>query len=597
MKLYRTLFTVVVGWSTASAAASSSYSYSNARLPLSLQKVVADLQQQQQQPSNAEGEEEQSTSRPRFLSLTTASLVTSQSVTRREKKSLLQALLVGGGGGGDGESDDDDDDDDDDAFVLSDSGTTAIGTRNGLILALVPESNGVAVLDGATIVASCGGNVLYYPSAVDVQRGEGLFTTLAPVMEQIVSATAAAATSGSSSSSSNKPNTPRLVVVVPDDDGDDAVVSVEMCQIQLEKAAETVLSSHLVVTNKQQQPLSLLQDVFVGGVQYISKRQLLATGGDLEVLAALGGGGGGSGDAADAIASRLQQATATAASTLSSPSSMTGNNLASARILGPRSRIVLQECLESVLLQTVADDAVDSNVPYKSKLTLDFGNLVRVSLQQGLKKLDDETAIASPTVQSCTVTKQIRHNFIGQFHQAIDGELQEQLSLLQAACFDDFKRGLSKLILSPQLASDMAAVGNTAIASFAKQAKRIVHGATSKSLADQVYTTARQEFARTIQQTCANRLLTARANGKFRPLPRKGVTVGLHWLLPKPFGNDYRQEPWMVHATDNMVYVPQDRSNSNNKVQNVNPNDVQSGADWKNKIVPSPIGNDMIYVQ
>ena len=87
------------------------------------------------------------------------------------------------------------------------------------------------------------------------------------------------------------------------------------------------------------------------------------------------------------------------------------------------------------------------------------------------------------------------------------------------------------------------------------------------------------------------RVQAAQASGKFRPLPRKGVTVGLHWLLPKPFGNDYRQEPWMQHATDSLVYVPPD-----SKVTDVNPEDVASGS-WRDKIVPSPSGNDMLYMQ
>jgi hypothetical protein len=87
-----------------------------------------------------------------------------------------------------------------------------------------------------------------------------------------------------------------------------------------------------------------------------------------------------------------------------------------------------------------------------------------------------------------------------------------------------------------------------------------------------------------------NRLLSARAGGQFKPLPRKGVTVGFHWLLPKPFGNDFRQEPWMVHATDNMVYVPKD------KITDISAEEVLAG-DWRDKVVPSPVGNDMLYMQ
>jgi hypothetical protein len=56
------------------------------------------------------------------------------------------------------------------------------------------------------------------------------------------------------------------------------------------------------------------------------------------------------------------------------------------------------------------------------------------------------------------------------------------------------------------------------------------------------------------------------------------------------FGNDFRQEPWMVHATDNLVYVPAD------KITEVSPDEVAAG-DWRNKIVPSPSGNEMLEIQ
>jgi hypothetical protein len=48
-------------------------------------------------------------------------------------------------------------------------------------------------------------------------------------------------------------------------------------------------------------------------------------------------------------------------------------------------------------------------------------------------------------------------------------------------------------------------------------------------------------------------LYAARADGKFKPLPRKVFTLGLHWLLTKSFGNDYRQEPWMIHTNDDLM--------------------------------------------
>jgi hypothetical protein len=101
---------------------------------------------------------------------------------------------------------------------------------------------------------------------------------------------------------------------------------------------------------------------------------------------------------------------------------------------------------------------------------------------------------------------------------------------------------------------------------------------------------AKMEYARMIKDYSAERLIAAQASGAFRPIPRKGVTIGLHWLLPKPFGNDFRQEPWNIHAMDNLVYVPPD------KVTEVSPDDVQKG-NWRSKIVPSPGSRDMVFMQ
>jgi hypothetical protein len=46
----------------------------------------------------------------------------------------------------------------------------------------------------------------------------------------------------------------------------------------------------------------------------------------------------------------------------------------------------------------------------------------------------------------------------------------------------------------------------------------------------------------------------------------------------------------MVHATDNMVYVPKD------KITDISAEEVLAG-DWRDKVVPSPVGNDMLYMQ
>jgi hypothetical protein len=46
----------------------------------------------------------------------------------------------------------------------------------------------------------------------------------------------------------------------------------------------------------------------------------------------------------------------------------------------------------------------------------------------------------------------------------------------------------------------------------------------------------------------------------------------------------------MVHAMDNLVYVPKD------KVTDVSPEEVKAG-DWRRKIVPAPASRDMVFMQ
>lgn len=88
----------------------------------------------------------------------------------------------------------------------------------------------------------------------------------------------------------------------------------------------------------------------------------------------------------------------------------------------------------------------------------------------------------------------------------------------------------------------------------------------------------------------AERLKAARASGQFKPVPRKGVTVGFHWLLPKPFGNDYRQEPHATHTADDLVYAPVDG------ITDVSGSEIRTG-DWRQGVIPAPCSGEMMYLK
>ncbi|KAL3943692.1 MAG: hypothetical protein SGBAC_002237 [Bacillariaceae sp.] len=460
------------------AAGSRILAESSSKLPMSLSTVISDL----------EAEE--------IKALGTACFLTSRSVSKAKKAEI---------------------------FGLEDLTTTAFGTDSGLCMALSP----ISIPEVASTAAACGGNVLFFASEEDLVRGEGLFDTLGPAMERILSGDF-----GSSSS---------LFVV-----SDDPVSA----RANLEKAASDVLSNLVSPTKK----VALLEDVF-SKVEYVKNVEdamaLCETTNEPAVEQAT---------IASAVASDFWQT-----SPVAIESSMSPKDLAAARQLGPAARKALSNAISTVSAMS------------KDRVVPNFGALCDAATDRAIEELDE---VSSSMLTSSKTGKQIRENLKHDIAAAIDELCEEQLEMLKVECFDEFKQELSKLRISPNLASDMQDVAIKSVASFASKTKKMP---ISNSNAKALFQTQLKEF-------CAERLEAAEASGQFKPLPRKGVTIGLHWLLPKPFGNDFRQEPWMVHATDNLVYVPPD------KITDVSPEDVASG-DWRTKIVPCPSGNEMLYMQ
>ena len=409
-------------------------------------------------------------------------------------------------------------------FGVEDVSTTSFGTDSGICMALSPPS----IPEVASTAVACGGKIVYYPNEDDLSRGEGLFDSLGPAMERILN-------EGMTSSSS-------LIVVSSDP---------ATTKTQLEEAAVDVLGNLVSPSAKK---IALLEDVF-SEVKYVKTVD--------EAMALL------------ATTEEPSQAQATIASTVASDfwqttpisisSSMSAKDLAAARQLGPAARKALDTAVETI--KTMVAGSVVPN----------FGELCDAATKRALEELD---GASSPALASSTTGKQIRANLKEEIAANLADLCESQLEMLKAACFDEFKQNLSKLRISPNLASDMQEVVSKSVASFAEKSKKMpVSNANAKA-----------SFKAQLQEFCSERLLAARASGQFKPVPRKGVTIGLHWLLPKPFGNDFRQEPWMVHATDNLVYVPPD------KITDVSPEEVAAG-DWRNKIVPCPAGNEMLYMQ
>jgi hypothetical protein len=423
-------------------------------------------------------------------------------------------------------------------FGIEDITATAFGTESGVCMALSTGSSSVP--EAASTAVACEGKIVYYADEDDLARGEGLFDTLGPAIERILNE------DDSSSSSSS------LIVVTADP---------KTTKARLEDAAVDVIAN--LVSSKKK--VSVLTDVF-DKVKYVKTADEALNLLEASIDPA---------DAQESIASTVasdfwQSAGSSPVAFISSSSSsnMSPKDLAAARKLGPAARKALETAIESI--KTVSED--------NRSVVADFGDLCGAATKRAFEELEE--AAVSSAVSSSAVGKQIQANL----RDELKGELADlaagQLDLLQESCFEAFKGRLSQLRISPVLAMDMENTAKESVADFVKRAKSMPIGTAD---AKAIYKNRLTEF-------CSERLLAARAGGQFKPVPKKGVTIGMHWLLPKPFGNDYRQEPWMVQATDNLVYIPSD------KITDVNPEDVASG-DWRSKIVPSPTGNEMVYMQ
>eukprot|EP00529_Nitzschia_sp_RCC80_P022603 CAMPEP_0113494422 /NCGR_PEP_ID=MMETSP0014_2-20120614/29098_1 /TAXON_ID=2857 /ORGANISM="Nitzschia sp." /LENGTH=487 /DNA_ID=CAMNT_0000388313 /DNA_START=199 /DNA_END=1662 /DNA_ORIENTATION=- /assembly_acc=CAM_ASM_000159 len=409
---------------------------------------------------------------------------------------------------------------------LEDPSSTSFGTDTGVCLAISQPSS---MSEVASAAAACDGNIIFYPDENDLERGEGLFDSLGPAMERILN--------------DDQDGSSRSLLVVSS--------SPQKTKQVVEKAAADVLSNLVSAGNKK---VSTLDELF-DEVHYVSSveeamKKLKADKESASVQERI----------ASAVASDFLQT-----SPASFASSMSSRDLAAAWTLGPVARKAFSDAIDTV--KSIAT----------GQLVKDFRGLSESAIKVALEKLDDA---AGPELASTKVGKQIRADLKDELSGEFSDLATFQLSLLQEACFVDFKGKLSKLKLSPNLPTDMQDVVKESVSEFVKASKSV---STDSSDMKVSYQTRLQDF-------CAERLLAARASGQYRPLPKKGVQIGLHWLLPKPFGNDYRQEPWLVQATDNMVYVPHD------KITDVNPSDVASG-DWRNSVVPAPAGNEIIYMQ
>jgi len=560
----------------ATATASHVVSGTGSRLPMSLSSVINDLE--------AEGASR----------VSSAAFLTSRSVTSGRRAVLLRELF-----GVTGEGDHDEE--------VMDGSTTAFGTKyedlmiveeeeeeedhdgeEGVGVAIANPPNDAPVSQIASTVEACGGSVVFVASMEDLQSGEGLalFGKLAPAMERILDTC-----NGDNDNDNDNETLPEvkktLIVVV---DGASTQSDLDSAKTLFESIAAQVLST--IVQPSQKSQASSIQQVF-DTVTYVTPDnnnvqtllQTVAGYSDFQTAYST-----------VARASLLNEQYASSTSnnyhqTLLRASKSSPSNLAALRKLVPASREQLKSCIQTIHQVVYPQDTKQDEA--NAQLVLDFGNLANAASKRALSQLDDTIRNSSPAIQSSKVTKRIRQDLQDALRDEISTLAEIQLSKLRTSCFESFKTNLSKLRLSPNLSSDMNAVAQKSIANFIQLSKGIHvnnNNNNNNHSTNSLSSAYIAQFRGELKEHITLRLRNARASGKYRPVPRKGITVGMHWLLPKPFGNDYRQEPWDVHLKDDLIYMPQDA------ITDVSPESVKA-MDWRKAVVPAPASNEMIYMK
>mmetsp|Transcript_18702 Transcript_18702/g.53957 ORF Transcript_18702/g.53957 Transcript_18702/m.53957 type:complete len:559 (-) Transcript_18702:66-1742(-) len=533
------------------ASASHVVSGLTARLPQSLSAVISDLE--------AEG----------ATKITSCAFLASRSVSKSTRSRLFRSLFAVTG---DGDHDDE----------VNDGSTTAFGKSlgeehesssdedgedpPGVGIAVANPPPGYCVGAVAATVQACGGTVVFVADRRDLDRGEGLFEALAPAVERLL-ASRQDDSEGELGSAPLAELCNTLIVVV---DGARSNADLADARAKFEKAAASMLRS--VVQPDGSARADGIGDVF-RDVEYVT-----SLGPVDGLLANIEGASTDPSSAASAVASAVYDLEGGGAP---APSGLTkAVDVAAARVLGPASHKSLEDCLNTV------GEYVGG--PDKSiELVANFGELCDAAADRALGAFDGQVS-SRPALKSSAVTKRIRSDLVEGMYADLSDLYEGQLALLRASCLDGFKNDLKSVRITANLPNDVEGLVKSASAAFASGAKKLRSKSSAASSWPGPEATG-ADLRRELRESSSRLLKMAKVSGKYRPVPRKGVTLGFHWLLPKPFGNDYRQEPWNVRSADNLVYTPPD------KISDVSKADVKTG-DWRRSVVPAPSASEMVYM-
>jgi len=233
----------------------------------------------------------------------------------------------------------------------------------------------------------------------------------------------------------------------------------------------------------------------------------------------------------------------------------------------------------------------------------DYGELCAAAMGVALDEYDAHPAcrgIASSNSKNSPLVRQVRSDLIRNLRSELSIGLnaESQIQLLRQTYIERFESEMRKLRLTPALPQDLERLANDNTKGFTKALTGMVvkmprslrgnQGSSDGASETQSNSAHASSFRKEVRDKTASMLLRARASGKWLPVPRKGVSVGLHWLFPRPFGNDVRSEPWEVRGRNDMVFVPEDG------LTDVSKDEIRKG-DWRDAVVPAPMAPYLMH--
>jgi len=461
--------------------------------------------------------------------LVTATFMTSRSVSESERLALLRTCF--------------------EYEVEGEEEVTALGKKMGAedeegvgIVVANPMARKGALGEITSSVIATQGKIIYVASEVDLVRGEGLFEDLAPAVERLLA-------SGTASS-------PALIVIFRDSQ------DLEESKTKFEGEAVKMLANIVQDGTRAERIeevfdyIEYLQDDTARAALmeiFLEGEDRLLNPSDAEI------------SVATAVALGMVESTTT---TLSSV------DLAAMSKLGVASKNAFDSAV-SIIQDIAGDDA---------KLIPKFGELCDSTVKRVIDEFN--AAIGPFLLKKSSVARRKRQDLIDEIVAELGQLHQGQLEQFQLACFEEFKRKLSKLSVGPNLSQDMETALSETLKEFMDQGKELYLKLPNTWMD---LNTLKVNFKKSLKEFSTDRLQAARLSGAYRPVPRKGIGLGLHWLLPKPFGNDYRQSASEIYR-GNLVYSPK------NKVMEVDKGDIQMGnGDWRKCIVPVPAAPDATF--